>query len=86
MANFIEAPTKLTATNVRGTMDHIAWVVREVQEATRRGISVSIDGKMYDFKSPEEVFGVLEEANYMPDYIGNEEGKIVQICFDKINE
>lgn len=67
-------------------MNNKDWVINEVQAAREKGIQVSVNGILYDFETPEEILYVVEEATYMPDYIGDEEGKIIQICFDRIND
>lgn len=58
--------------------------LEEIKAAKSRGIPVSVDGILYEAYQPEELALVLEEAEYMKDYIGDDNGKIIQISYDKI--
>lgn len=49
----------------------------------RKGVDLYIDGRR---SSPEGIIDcfVNEEANYMPDYVLDETGKLVQIRYDRV--
>jgi bifunctional ADP-heptose synthase (sugar kinase/adenylyltransferase) len=66
--------------------DYQEWVLKQVKTAKQKGIQVSVDGKIYNFKKPEEIFLVMEDSEYMQDYIGDKEGNIITLCFDKIRD
>lgn len=60
--------------------------IEEMKAATKKGISVSVDGIPYEAYQPEALALVLEETVYMKDYIADAQGKITQIIYDKISE
>lgn len=63
--------------------DH--WTFKEIKSAKDRGIPVSVDGIVYETYQPEDLVLVLEEADYMKDYIGDDNGNIVQISYDRVH-
>ena len=49
------------------------------------GVTVLVDGKEPELRELEKIVEVREDgAFYMGDYIGDEEGKLVEIRFDKV--
>lgn len=59
------------------------WVLEEIQRAIVRGISVRVDG-ICSLESVENTSRVHEEVTYMEDYIGDEEGRIIEISFSRV--
>lgn len=53
----------------------IRWVMEEIQRAIVRGISVRVE-------CPHTM--EQGETTYMEDYIGDEEGRIVEISFSRV--
>ena len=45
-----------------------------------------IISEIYSSDDSQELYQVLEDAAYMEDYLSDEEGHIIQINFDKINQ
>ncbi len=60
------------------------WIVSEIKEAEKYGIAVNVEGVNYSSDETKELFYVLEDAVYMKEYLGDSEGRIIQINFDKI--
>ena len=60
------------------------WIRDEIQIAYQFGISVQVDGVYYAPKDFRDLYHVVEDANYMKDFIDDGKGKIVQINFDKV--
>lgn len=62
------------------------WIISEICEAEKNGIQVNVCGIRYSSDDSQELYQVLEDAAYMEDYLSDEEGHIIQINFDKINQ
>lgn len=60
------------------------WIMGEIREAEKYGILVNVEGVNYSSDETVELFHVLEDAVYMKEYLGDSEGRIIQINFDKI--
>lgn len=60
------------------------WTFKEIKAAQDKGILVSVDGVIYETYQPEDLVLVLNEADYMKDYIGDDNGKIVQISYNRV--
>ena len=45
---------------------------------------LSIDGRTASPYEIAEIICVCEESSYMADYVVDENGELVQICFDKV--
>lgn len=62
------------------------WIMNKIEQASRMGIEVSVDGKKCDYvdlhKKKSHV--IRENADYMSDYTYDENGKIIGIHFNKI--
>ena len=63
-----------------------SWLQIELERAKEQGLTVQIEGETYKYSNSEELSYVLEEPTYMLDYVSDDEGKIIGICFDKVNE
>lgn len=62
------------------------WVIMKIEKASQMGLDVCIDGKEYtysDIKQKRESI-IKENADYMSDYVYDEQGKVIGIHFDKI--
>lgn len=57
-----------------------------LDEIAERGIHVVINGKEYFYDEMNYIKSVLEDENYMKDYISNSKGIICQINLDKVKE
>ncbi len=62
------------------------WIRGEIRKAEKKGIHVNVCGVRYSSDDTGKLYQVLEDAVYMEDYLCDEEGRIVQINFDKINQ
>lgn len=60
------------------------WVICEIEEAKKRGLKVAVNGVNYSDIPKEKMKLFLEESPYMMDFIGDENGRIVAINFNKI--
>lgn len=60
------------------------WIISEIKEAEKYGIVVNVEGMAYSSDETADLAYVLEDAVYMKEYIGDTEGRIIQINFDKI--
>ncbi|MBE5928143.1 MAG: hypothetical protein E7267_02035 [Lachnospiraceae bacterium] len=65
--------------------DNYAWISDEIKYAEKNGIMVSVCGEYYSSYNVKDLMYVLEEGIYMKDYLSDNEGRIVQINFNKIN-
>lgn len=63
--------------------EKVQWIMEEIQRAIVRGISVRIDG-ICSIESVKNIAAVEEEITYMEDYIGDEEGRIIEISFSRV--
>lgn len=70
---------------MRGIKDN-TWILDEIMDASQKGIPVSINGIAYSSFEIEKASRVLEDGEYMSDYIGDEHGNIVEIGFDRIKK
>lgn len=61
----------------------IRWIMEEIRRAIIGGISVRVDG-ICGIESIETVSGVQEEVTYMEDYIGDDNGRIIEISFSRV--
>ena len=61
------------------------WIRGEIKEAEKYGIVVNVEGVSYSSDETRDLFCVLEDAVYMKEYLGDEEGRIIQINFDRID-
>lgn len=62
------------------------WILMDIEEASRRGMEIQIDGKEYTYSDimRGKRYIVKENADYMSDYIYDEQGKIIGIHYNKI--
>lgn len=61
-----------------------SWILSEMREAEKAGLSFSVDGKFYTTDEAQELHMVMEDSYYMKSYVEDDSGKIVQIDFDHI--
>lgn len=59
------------------------WIMEEIHRAIIQGISVRVDG-ICSIETKGSVSGVQEEVTYMEDYIGDADGRIVEISFSRV--
>lgn len=59
-------------------------LIDEIILAQKMGITVCINGTEYPVGKTEELSVMLETGEYMSDYIGDEDGRIIKICYDEI--
>lgn len=56
----------------------------ELEEYVTKGVPLVLEGQI---STPTQIFDALRECNdYMSDYVGDEEGVIKEIRFDKVND
>lgn len=60
------------------------WVISKSMAARERGLPVQIDGKDYYGGYNRIRNMVKEDADYMSDYMSDEQGKIVGLRFNKL--
>ncbi len=62
------------------------WILMDIEEASKKGLEVCIDGKEYTYSDimRKKRYLVKENANYMSDYIYDEQGKVVGVHYNKI--
>lgn len=65
-------------------MQQKSWLHEELERAKKQGIPVHIEGQLCHYDSAEVLSEVLEEPTYMMDYVSDDCGKIIGICFDRI--
>ena len=63
-----------------------SWLRDELKRAKEMGLTVQIDDKICQYQKPEEFFYVLEEEPYMLDYLSDDNGKIIGLCFNRLSE
>lgn len=63
--------------------DEIHWVMEEIRRAIVRGISVRVDG-VCSIEAMGHFSEVHEDVTYMEDYIGDDNGRIVEISFSRV--
>lgn len=58
----------------------------DIEEASKKGLEVCIDGKEYTYSDimRKKRYLVKENANYMSDYIYDEQGKVVGVHYNKV--
>lgn len=61
------------------------WVIHKMEEAKKRGLKVSVNGVNYSELPKEKLQLFLEESPYMMDFVGDENGHIIAVNFDKIS-
>ena len=61
-----------------------SWILSEMREAEKAGLSFSVDGKFYTSGEAQELHRVMEDSYYMKSYVEDDSGKIVQVDFDHI--
>lgn len=62
-----------------------SWILAEMEQAEAAGLSVSVDGRPYTLAETERLHQVMEEAYYMKDYVGDRQGRITQIDFERLD-
>lgn len=62
------------------------WILMDIQEASQKGIEIQIDGREYSYSDimKGNRYIIRENADYMSDYIYDEQGKVIGIHFNKI--
>ncbi len=51
---------------------------------SREGVRVSIEGHVFPISKTAEIMSVNEEVCYMPDYLRDESGQLVEIRYDRV--
>ena len=62
----------------------ISWILDEVDKWTLAGVKVKIDGQFYSGGDSEIIEHVKEDNCYMENYVSDNNGKIVQVEFDRL--
>lgn len=74
--------------NINEVNDNIVtyyeWIINVLQESRMKKVALFVNGVDYTNKDISDVYMVLEGDTYMSDYIGDEEGRIIQLHFDKV--
>lgn len=51
---------------------------------SREGVRVSIEGYVFPISKAAEIMSVNEEVCYMPDYLRDENGQLVEVRYDRV--
>ena len=62
----------------------VAWILAEASKWSLYGVNVKIDGQFYSGKTSEIIEHVREDNYYMEDYVSDDNGKIVQVEFNRL--
>ena len=62
----------------------ISWILDETSKWNLFGVKVKIDGEFYSGKDSEIIEHVKEGNYYMENYVSDNDGKIVQVEFDRL--
>lgn len=63
------------------------WLLEEIKEVYQAGIHVCVNGTCLSSCQAEELSMVFERGgDFMRDYIGDEQGKIVEMHYDEVRE
>lgn len=60
------------------------WIINLLIEMKMKGIPLFVNGIDYSHKEFAETCMVLEKDTYMAAYIGDDDGKVIQLHFDKV--
>lgn len=63
-----------------------SWILAEMEQAEAAGMSVSVDGEPYTLAETDRLYQVMEDANYMKSYVGDQKGRITEIDFEHLNQ
>lgn len=63
-----------------------AELIRELEMYNEKGISLILNGKSSSPKAIAKAHRIAEEGSYMRDYVENEEGKVEELAFDRIEK
>ncbi len=61
-----------------------SWITERIKNAKEKGIAVFVDGVSYDQIPKDKIPFVFEEDFYMMDFMGDENGHIVEMNFNKV--
>ncbi len=61
-----------------------SWLLDELEQAESVGVDFHVDGNVYTTADAERLYQVMENAYYMKSYIGDSDGKIIQIDFEHL--
>ena len=62
------------------------WISNEIDMAEKYGIPVMVQGIFYSSDDSAKLFNVLEDAVYMKEYLGDDNGRITQINFNRVDK
>lgn len=62
----------------------VSWILDEAAKWSLFGVKVKIDGQFYSGKDSEIIEHVKEDHYYMENYVSDNDGKIVQVEFDRL--
>ncbi len=51
---------------------------------SQEGVRVSIEGHVFPISKAAEIMSVNEEVCYMPDYLRDESGHLIEVRYDRI--
>lgn len=60
------------------------WHMRLLEEAKNRHIPTFINGVLASYNMIEAICNILEDDSYMHDFVADDRGNIIQLCFDKV--
>lgn len=62
------------------------WHMRMLEEAKNKHIPTFVNGVLASYKKMDTICLVLEEDSYMYDFVPDDRGNVIQLCFDKVTE
>lgn len=62
----------------------VSWILDEAVKWSLFGVKVKIDGQFYSGRDSEIIENVKENNYYMENYVSDNNGKIVQVEFDRL--
>jgi hypothetical protein len=71
---------------VNKTISQNDWIKSEIENAKKKGISVYIEGALFDDDQVNDLLIVQEDSPYMIDFETDSDGKIVSMNFNKISQ
>lgn len=57
----------------------------EIYEGFRKGVELLYNGESIEEAEMDVVILLMEDSDYMREYVSNEDGKIIQVNYEQIN-
>lgn len=73
---------------IRGDLGELGsntYLREELSEGFRKGVELLYNGEAIDEVEMDAIVLLMEDSDYMREYVSNEEGKIIQVNYEQIN-